>query len=51
MQFYILNDTFLDGDVPRFPFYVVYILHLIRFARVSTNVSDFKIESNFRLLT
>ena len=30
----IVNFPFLDGDVPRSPYYGVYILQLIRFARV-----------------
>ena len=34
----IVNFPFLDGDVPRFSFYGVYISKLIRFARVSSNV-------------
>ena len=37
----IVNFSFLDGDVPHFPSYGVYILQLIRFARVRSNVSDF----------
>ena len=32
---------FLDGDVPRRTSYGVYISQLIRFARASSNVSDF----------
>ena len=35
-----LNLIFLKGDVPRDTFYVVYITHLIRFARASNQVSD-----------
>ena len=34
----IVYFPFLDGDVPRFSFYGVYISKLIRFARVSSNV-------------
>ena len=37
----IINFPFFDGDVPRFPSYCVYILQLIRFARVCSNVYDF----------
>ena len=37
----IVNFPFLDGDVPRFPSYGVYISQLIRFARVCSNVDDF----------
>ena len=37
-----VNFPFLDGDVPRSPSYGVYISQLIRFARVCSNVDDFK---------
>ena len=40
-NFEIVNFSFHDGDVPRSPTYVVYISHLIRFARVCSNVDDF----------
>ena len=40
-DFDIVNFRFLDGDVPRSPFYGVYISQLIRFARVSGHVDDF----------
>ena len=40
-DFYIVNFTFLDGDVPRRTSYGVYISQLIRFARESSNVSNF----------
>ena len=40
-NFGIVNFPFLDGDVPRSPFYGVYISHLIHFARVCSNVDDF----------
>ena len=40
-DFDIVNFPFLDGDVPRFTFYGVYISQLIRFARVSSHVADF----------
>ena len=36
------NFPFLDGDVPRRTSYGVYISQLIRFARVSSNLNDFK---------
>ena len=39
-NFEIVNFPFLDGDVPRSPFYGVYISQLIRFARVCSNVDD-----------
>ena len=37
-NFKIVNFPFLGGDVPRFPFYGVYISKLICFARVCSNV-------------
>ena len=37
-----MNFPFLDGDVPRSTSYGVYISQLIRFARVSSHVDDFK---------
>ena len=40
-NFEIVNFSFLDGEVPRYPSYGVYILQLIRFARVCSNVDDF----------
>ena len=40
-NFEIVNFLFLDGDVPRSPFYGVYISQLIRFARVCSNTDDF----------
>ena len=40
-DFDILNLPFLDGDVSRRTSYGVYISQLIRFARASSNVSDF----------
>ena len=40
-HFEIVNFPFLDGDVPRSPFYGVYISQLIRFARVYSYVDDF----------
>ena len=39
--FDIVNFPFLDGDVPRRSSYGVYISRLIRFARASSNISDF----------
>ena len=41
-DFEIVNFPFLDGDVPRAASYGVYISQLIRFARVSSHVTDFK---------
>ena len=40
-EFAIVNFLFLDGDVPRFTSYGVYISQLIRFTRVSSHVADF----------
>ena len=40
-DFDIVNFPFLDGDVPRRTSYGVYISQLFRFARASSNVSDF----------
>ena len=40
-DFDIVNFPFLDGDVPPRTSYGVYISQLIRFARASSNVSDF----------
>ena len=41
LDFDTVNFPFLDGDVPRRTSYGVYISQLIRFARASSNVSDF----------
>ena len=40
-DFDIVNFLFLDGGIPRRPFYGVYISPLIRFARVCSHVDDF----------
>ena len=40
-DFGIVNFPFLDGDVPRRTSYGEYISQLIRFARASSNLSDF----------
>ena len=40
-DFEIVNFPFLDGDVPRAASYGVYISQIIRFARVSSHVTDF----------
>ena len=40
-DFDIIDVPFLDGDVPRFTSYGVYISQLIRFARVCSHVADF----------
>ena len=39
-DFDIVNFPFLDGDVPHFTSYGVYISQLIRFARMSSHVAD-----------
>ena len=40
-DFDVVNFPFLDGDVPRRTSYGVHISQLIRFARASSNLSDF----------
>ena len=40
-DFDIVNFPFLDGDIPRATSYGIYISQLIRFARVSSHVTDF----------
>ena len=40
-DFEIVYFPFLDGDVPRYTSYGVYISQLIRFARASSHVADF----------
>ena len=45
-DFDIVNFPFLDGQVPRLASYGVYISQLIRFARASSNVSDFNCRNN-----
>ena len=44
-DFDIGNVPFLDGDVPRRASYGVYILQLIRFARVCNHVTDFNVRN------
>ena len=46
-DFEIVNIPILDGDVPRFTSYGVYISQLIRFARVSSHVADFNTRNTF----
>ena len=41
-DFDIVDFPFLDRNVPRRTSYGVYIYELIRFARASSNLSDFK---------
>ena len=44
-DFDIVNFPFLDGDVPRRASFGVYILQLIRFARVCNHVADFNVRN------
>ena len=46
-DFEIVNFPFLDGDVPRFTSYGVYISQLICFARASSHVADFNAHNKF----
>ena len=46
-DFDIVKFPFLDGDVPRRPFYGVYISQLIRFARVCSHVNDFNTHDKY----
>ena len=46
-NFDIVNFPFLDGDVPRRTSYGVYISQLIRFARVSSHVTEFNNRNKF----
>ena len=48
-DFEIVNFPFLDGDVPLAASYGVYISQLIRFARVSSHITDFNTSN--KLLT
>ena len=46
MRMFLCDDALhklgsLEGDVPRFPSYGVYISQCIRFTKVCSNVSDF----------
>ena len=49
-DFEIVNFPFLDGDVPRKASYGVYISQLIRFARVSSHVTDFNTRNKLLML-
>ena len=40
-DFEIVNFPFLDGDFPHSPSYGVYIMQLIRFTRILSNIDDF----------
>ena len=48
-DFEIVNFPFLDGDVPRFTSYGVYISQLIRFAGTSSYVADFNTRNKLLL--
>ena len=50
-NFEIVNLPFLDGYVTRSPSYGVYISQLIRFARVYSNVDDFRLYDGSDLKT
>ena len=50
-DFDIVNFPFLDGDVPHWASYCVYISQLIRFARVSSHVEDFNNRNTCKVLT
>ena len=45
--FEIVNFQFLDGNVPRSPFYGVYILQLIHFVRLCSNVDGYNKRNTF----
>ena len=49
-DFDIINFPFLDGDVLRCTSYVIYISQLVRFARASSNLSDFNCRNKAKLL-
>ena len=46
-NFDIVNFPFLYGVVPHRPFYGIYISQLIRFAKASSNVTDFNNRNKF----
>ena len=46
-DFEIVKFPFLDGDVTCSTFYGVYISQLIRFARASSNITDFNIRNKW----
>ena len=46
-NFEMFNFPFLDGNVPRSPSYGVYILQLIRFTTVCSNVDEFNNRNKF----
>ena len=48
-HFHIVNFPFLDGDVPHYTSYGVYISQLIRFARVSNHVADFNARNKIKM--
>ena len=50
-NFDIVNFPFLDGHVPRSSSYVVYILQIMHFARMCSNVDDFNNRNLFLTVT
>ena len=50
-DFDIVMFPFLDGDVPLSASYGVYISHFIRFARVSSHVDDYVVNTRNKVLT
>ena len=49
--FKIVYFVTLDGDVPHFPLYGVFLSLLIRIARVCSNVKEVTTETNFWMLS
>ena len=47
IEFEIFNFPFLDGDVPHYPSYGVYILQITHFARVCSHVANFNNRNKF----
>ena len=43
----MVNFAYLNGDVPRFFSYGVYISHLIPFARICSHIDDFNNRNKF----
>ena len=48
-DFDIVNFPFFDRDVPRRTPYGVYISHLVRFARASSNLSEYSCQNRLKL--
>ena len=47
IEFEIFNFPFLDGDVPHYPSYGVYILQITQFARVCSQVANYNNRHKF----